>query len=261
MKTTTTSQAIKNSKKAKGWETLLAVVLWLAIWFVASHKIDFAIILPTPLSVLKEIVSLAQTSSFWRSIGFTLSRIVAGFLLAFVSGNGLAVLAYRFRSVSVFLHPMMATIKAAPVASYIILCLFFMSVQILPSFIAFLMALPVMYENILQGLENTDKELLEMATVFKVPKGKKVTYIYFSELLPFLISASSLSLGLSWKAGVAAEVIAMPLGSIGEKLYQAKVLVDMPTAIAWTAVVVVISFVLEKLLLFLLNTLARKVEQ
>jgi len=75
-----------------------------------------------------------------------------------------------------------------------------------------------------------------------------------------LLSACSLSLGIAWKSGVAAEVIGIPGGSIGEMLYQAKLYLDSPQLFAWTAVIIVVSVIFEKLFLLLLKRFYKRLE-
>ncbi len=86
-------------------------------------------------------------------------------------------------------------------------------------------------------------------------------YIYLPQLKPYLISACSVSIGLSWKAGIAAEVIGIPDGSIGERLYDAKVYLNSPDLFAWTVVIVLLSVLFEKLFLFLLKDSFRRLEE
>lgn len=248
-------------KSAKLWEKTLSVLAWLLIWQLASLAVGQEMLLASPASVVQKLFALVGTSVFWRSVGFSLSRVAMGFLLAFTAGILLAALAYRFRAIAVFLQPFMSIVKAAPVASYIILCLLLMSSRSLSICISFLMALPVLYTNVLEGLYSTDKKLLEMAAVFQVPTGRKIVYLYFSQLMPFLVSACSLSLGLCWKSGIAAEVIGLPLGSIGEHMYQAKIFVDTKTLLAWTVVVICVSFLFERVFLAALRRLAGSVER
>ncbi len=242
-------------------QTLIAILIWIAIWQIGSIRIGEEMLLASPAAVLKTLWSLIFTLDFWKSIGFSLSRIVIGFAAAFVMSLPLAALAYRFKFVEIFLNPLMAAAKAAPVASYIILFLLFFSSGILSLITALVMAVPILYANILQGLSSTDKKLLEMAEVFRISTWKKIIYVYVSELMPFLISASSIAIGYSWKAAIAAEVIALPLGSIGEQIYQAKIFLDTKTLLAWTLVLVCISFALEKLMLLFLKSLTSNIER
>ncbi|MDE6364806.1 MAG: ABC transporter permease subunit, partial [Lachnospiraceae bacterium] len=118
--------------------------------------------------------------------------------------------------------------------------------------ISFLMVLPIIYTNVLGGIRNVDRQLLEMAQVFRISRLRVVRYIYLPQIMPFFYSACRISLGLSWKAGAAAEVIGMPRGSIGERLQQAKIYLDTPDLFAWTIVVVALSLGCEKLVLTLI---------
>ena len=145
---------------------------------------------------------------------FSLLRITCGFLIALALGILLAILAGRFPVVETLLWPYVVTIKSVPVASFIILCLIWFSFNQLTIFIAFLIAFPVIYSNVLQGIKSADRNLLEMADLYKASWGRKFLYIYVPNIKPYLISACSVAVGMSWKAGVAAEVIGVVNGSI-----------------------------------------------
>ena len=112
---------------------------------------------------------------------------------------------------------------------------------------------PVIYSNTLQGIKSADGALLEMARVYRVPFSRRLGYIYAPQVKPFLLSGCSVALGMSWKSGVAAEVIGVVGGSIGERLYEAKVYFQMTDLLAWTVVIVVCSVGFEKLVLWLLR--------
>ena len=230
-----------------------AVALWLVVWELASLYIGQEILLVSPVSVLRRLCDLALRPDFWSSIAFSFFRIIGGFLLAAFFGTLLAGLAGAFSFLRDFLAPAMAAVKAVPVASFIILILIWVPSRNLSIVISFLMVLPVIYTNVLNGIRSTDPKLLEMARVFRIPLFRRIRYIYLSQLLPFLRTGFSLSLGLCWKAGVAAEVIGIPKGSIGEKLYEAKVYLETPDLFSWTLVIVFISVIFEKIFLRLID--------
>lgn len=100
--------------------------------------------------------------------------------------------------------------------------------------------------------------LLEMARVFRVPVSRQLRGIYLPAVLPYFRSAVSLGLGLCWKSGAAAEVIGLPAGSIGEALYTAKVYFQTGDLFAWTAVIVTVSVIFERLFLRLVDAAVRK---
>jgi NitT/TauT family transport system permease protein len=120
---------------------------------------------------------------------------------------------------------------------------------------------PVVYTNVLGGIEEVDTKLIEMAKVYRLSNVRKLRYIYFPQVFPSIRTACSLGLGMCWKAGIAAEVIGMPLGSVGERLQQAKIFLNTPDLFAWTLVIVVISVVFEKVFLLLLSMLKNRLER
>ena len=95
----------------------------------------------------------------------------------------------------------------------------------------------------------TDRSLLEMAQVFRVPFPRVLRSIYVPQVLPYFRAAADTALGLSWKAGTAAEVIGLCSGTIGERLYTAKVYFQTADLFAWTAVIVLLSVLFEGLFL------------
>ena len=247
--------------KRKQGLRLWAVLFWLCVWQLGSMALGSEILLVSPLRVLQRLGQLAATALFWRSVGVSLARIAGGFLLAMCAGVMLAALAARFRAVRELLAPAMLTIKTVPVASFIILALIWFSSRTLAVFISFLMVLPVIYTNTLEGIDSADRQLLEMAQVFALPAGRRLRCIYLPQVMPQLRAACTVALGLCWKAGVAAEVIGMPVGSIGERLQQAKVYLNTPDLFAWTLTVVLLSLAFERLFLALLAALTARLER
>ena len=240
---------------------LWAVVFWLAVWQIASMVIHQYLFLVSPVRVVVRLGQLVTEGFFWSSIANSLLRIGGGFLLAVVSGVVLGALAARFRRVQELLAPLMLAVKSIPVASFIILALMLFSSRHLAVLISFLIVLPVIYTNVLAGIRSADRQLLEMARVFRIPAARRIRYIYLPQVLPYFLSACTVALGLSWKAGVAAEVIGMPEGSIGEQLQQAKIYLNTPDLLAWTVVIVLVSLGFEKLFLALIRRAAKRLER
>ena len=240
-----------------------AVLFWLLVWQGASMALSAAyphghLLLASPLSALVRLGELAATAAFWRAVGNSALHIFGGFLLSCVLAVLFAALSARFRAARELLSPLVAAVKAVPVASFIILALVWLDSRSLSCFIAFLMVFPPVYLGVLEGIRQTDGKLLEMAKVFRVPLGRQVRGIYLPAVLPHFRTAVSLGLGLCWKAGIAAEVIGLPGGSLGERLYSAKVYFQTPDLFAWTAVIVAVSVAFEKLFLALVDALAGK---
>lgn len=236
------------------------MLFWLVVWELAARAIDARIILVGPLEVLARLAELAATGEFWASIVLSLGRIALGYVAAVAFGVLLAALAARFSLARELLAPVMGAMKSVPVASFVILVLLWVSSRYLSVVIALVMALPVVYTNVLEGIRQTDARLLEMCEVFSVRGWNRVRLVYASEVLPYFRAAVTLALGLSWKAGIAAEVIGLPDFTIGEHLYDAKVYLDTPDLFAWTVAIVAVSVALEALVTSVMGRLVRRWE-
>lgn len=240
-----------------------AVAVWLLTWQGASMAMAAAyphgaLLLASPISALLRLGELVGTAAFWRAVGGSTLRIFGGFLLSCLLAVMLAALAARFRRLRELLAPLVAAVKAVPVVSFIILALVWLDSADLPLFISALMVFPTVYLNVLAGIAAADRKLLEMARVFRVPLRRQLRGIWLPQVLPYFRAACSLGLGLCWKAGVAAEVIGLSAGTIGERLYTAKVYFQTPDLFAWTAVIVAVSVAFEKAFLGLVDFAVRK---
>lgn len=240
---------------------LWPVAFWLAVWHIASVAIGHDILLVSPIAAADRLVELVGQADFWASIALSLSRIVLGFLSALIAGVVLAGTAARIRLVRELLAPLVTAVKAVPVASFVILVLIWVSSEHLSVVISFLMVFPIVYTTMLEGIEQTDRNLLEMADLFDVGRIDRLRFIYASQVLPYFQAACSLSLGMCWKAGIAAEVIGLPATSIGEHLYEAKVYLATSDLFAWTFVIICISILGEAAFTKLIAAVVRRIEQ
>lgn len=239
----------------------LAVIFALLVWQTASVAVNQSILLVSPIDVALRLTTIWQVEGFASSIWFSFYHIAGGFLLALVSGILLAALSGRFKWVETALWPFMITVKTVPVASFVVICLIWLSAQNLSVFISFLIVLPVVYGNVLQGIKSEDGKMLEVAEVFRMPVLRRILYIHMPQLKPFILSACATALGMSWKAGIAAEIIGTPDGSIGKQLYYAKIYLDTDDLLCWTVIIVIVSVAFEKLFMLALRAAYRRLER
>jgi NitT/TauT family transport system permease protein len=237
-----------------------AVLIALAVWQLLAMVVNAKILLVGPVEVIERMGSIWQVPNFWSSIWFTFYHIVLGFLLGLAAGILLAALSARSHLAETLLWPFMATIKSVPVASFIVICLIWLSAQNVSVFISFLVVMPVVYGNMLSGIRAVDKNLLEMSRVFRMSGVRRFKYICLPELKPYIMSACGTALGMSWKAGVAAEIIGTPNGSIGKELYYAKIWLDTDDLLCWTVIIVICSAAFEKLFMAAVRGMYRRLE-
>ena len=236
--------------KKRRIQILAASVFWLGVWQAAAVAIGQEVFLVSPVQAIGTLVELLPQAEFWQRIGFSAGRILLGFGLGALSSAVLAVAAEKWEWVDALLAPVMQLVKATPVASFIILALVWVSGSSLSVLISFLMVLPVLYSAVRTGIGSADRQLLEMAQVFRLPLGRRLRAVWLPAVLPAFRQGCSVALGICWKSGVAAEVIGLP---DGDALYRAKITLSTGELFAWTFVIILLSAVFEKLFLALLD--------
>ena len=170
---------------------LWAVLLWLLVWQAASMALDSDILLVSPLRVIATLLALLPTARFWASLLGSMARILGGFFLAAALGTLLAALAARFKRVEEWLAPPVLAMKTVPVASFVILALIWFGSRNLSVFIALVMVFPVIYTNVLAGVRAADRELAEMARVFRIPLLRRIRCITLPQVAPYFRAAST----------------------------------------------------------------------
>lgn len=237
--------------KNKKLRSVLAVLFWLAVWQGAAMAMQQEFLLASPLRVLQRLAEMAATGAFWLAVVTSLCRILLGFFLAVAVGVALAALTTRSRAASVLLSPLLSTVKAMPVASFILLALLWLSTGAVPVFSAFIMVVPVLWSNVEQGIRQTDPALLEMARCYGFSRWKTLKLVYVPSVLPYFLAAATSGIGMAWKSGVAAEVLCVPAAGLGKDLYYAKIYFETPDLFAVTVTIVLLSICMEKLTVYL----------
>lgn len=248
-------------KNKRLFEKAASVAVALFIWQVAAMLIDMDFLVASPLSVSVRLFEIVFDGSFAAVLWQSCRRIILGFFLGGVCGAIFGVVAGRFKIIEILLWPYMITVKSVPVASFVVIALIWLSSSVLSVFISFLIVLPIIYNNVLTGIRSVDPKISEMADVFGLSFSKRAVYVWLPALKSFLLSASKTAAGLAFKSGVAAEIIGIPSGSVGEQLYNAKVHLESADLLAWTVLIVAASAVFEKLFLWLFEKIYAGVER
>ncbi|MDL2233224.1 ABC transporter permease subunit [Ruminococcaceae bacterium OttesenSCG-928-L11] len=238
---------------------LAVAVFWLAVWQVAYLITAQELLIVSPVRAFLRLLELSGEAKFWQAIFSSCSRIVSGFILAMFTGIFLAVLTAWSRTLYALFSPILNIIRATPVASFIILALVWFHRDKVPVFLTFLMVTPVVWVNMYSGIQNVDKNLLEMAEVFRLPLLKRISFIYIPSVMPYFVAACSNGLGFAWKSGIAAEIIALPKSAIGKQIYNSKIYLETQDLFAWTIAVILLSVLIEHAAMWGLRRLERKI--
>ena len=242
-------------------QILFSVAFWVGIWWLASLKMGKPLLLPTPADVIKTLLRLLGTADFYRVTAISLCNVIIGILIAVLLGVLLSMLTSHISFLRALLLPLMAVIKATPVASFIILAWILMGASRVPSFITVLIVLPVIWTNLDTGFQKIDPQLREVTKVYRFSIWKRLKFLVIPSLKPYFVSAARTSLGLAWKAGIAAEIITMPKNTIGTMIGESKLYIQTSEMFAWTLVVILLSLTIEFLFAAALKRFAQSPEE
>ena len=226
---------------------------WLAAWMLVAALVAQPLILPGPGAVVVALLRLVCDGGTWAILAGSGARILGGLALAAVCGGVLAGVSSRSRAFARLVAPALSFVKATPVACVVVLLLIWLGSARVSIAAVFLMALPGVYFSLAEGLAQVDKPLEQMLRLHGVRGWRLFCAHTWREVLPFVLSCARAVIGMGWKAGVAAELIGMAVGTVGERIYQAKLLIETADLLAWTVLVVAASWACERVLVWLLR--------
>lgn len=232
---------------------LSACVLWLLVWQVASVCVGSTLLLAGPVDTARSLAAIVLDGSLLAIAGTTFLRILCGFLLAFFASLVLGSVASSHQLVSDLLEPGVAVLKSTPIVCVIVLLLLWLGTDVVPVAVVFLATFPPLYFCVRDSLRQVDHDLTTFLRVMRVPRWRVALAHVWQQILPYVMATCRNACGMGWKAGVAAELIGTPIPSVGERVYQAKVLLETSDLFAWTIVVVLSSFACERCFLALLR--------
>ncbi len=251
-------RSIIKSKSGRWILTALSLIFWIGVWWLCALHVDKAWVLPTPYEAWKALVVLLKNAEFRSACLVTLGNMFVGWFWGVLAGSLLAIVTYRCKLLEILFSPLLTVVRATPVASFIMLLWVFLMKETVPSVAVSLIVFPIVYANLFKGLCETDPKLLEVGKIHRFGFWRMAKYIYIPSVMPYFLSSLLTSLGLGWKAGVAAEVLCTPDGTVGKFLFLYKRDILTAELFACTFCIVMICFFLEKLLAALVRALAGK---
>ncbi|MDR3216719.1 MAG: ATP-binding cassette domain-containing protein [Clostridiaceae bacterium] len=216
-----------------------------AVWAIASVAVDKPIIFPQADAIFREFFKLLADGAFYKAVSGTLGRALLSYVLSFAVALLFAAAGTAFKPVHKILNPLVTVLRAAPTMAIILLAVLWLDYSQSPVLIGFLISFPLLYSAIYSALSATDKDLLSMASAFKMRKIDIFTGIYMPSVTPAVFDAVKSTVSLNVKVVIAAEVIALTRGGMGLEMYKNNLLFDIPRLLAWTVAAIALSFLLE----------------
>ncbi len=232
--------ALTSARRAH-WAPYAGVALLIAAWWIAAAVVGREILLPSPPAVAHSLWQIVQSARFPAIVRASVMRWIIGFLAAFAAATLVGAAASRREWAAGMLRPLVVAIRSTPVIAIILLALIWLSVDGVPVFVSLLVAFPLIYQGILDGLRSVDPELVHMGRIYRIAPLRRVQHIHIPSALPVALSAITSAVGMSWKAAVAAEVLSQPSFGIGTDMQIARLYLETSQVIGWTVVAVALA--------------------
>jgi NitT/TauT family transport system permease protein len=229
---------------------VLAVVV--VVWSALSWRYG-AYVLPSPWSVVKGFVAVVATGEVWTHTGASLYRIVVGFGGAVVVALLMGLAAFLSRAARGVVHDVLAILNSTSVFVWIVISIIWFGLSNwAPIFTTFMITLPVVASNIVEGVENVDRRLLEMGDVYRLDCRQKFVAIVVPSTLPYLVAGMKIGFGLALKVSVVAEIFGVTTG-IGYIMNYSREILATQMVFVWALVMILVMMATDTLVFGLLS--------
>lgn len=235
----------------------LSIFFFLIIWEGVALYIDNSLLFPRVGEIFLSLKNLVASGDFILILWNTLSRFFISIVFSLILAIIFSVASYRYEVISFLLFPFIIFLRAVPTIAIIIVVLIWSSVERVPIVVGMLILFPILYESILGGIKNVDKNLLKMSKVFKVSTKRVVRDIYIPSIYYSISSNIPSYMGLTFKVIIAGEVLSQESLSIGGEIFINKIYLESSNIFAWIIVVIVLNYFLEKGLKTINNRVCR----
>ena len=234
--------------------TLVVAVIVVAAWWGLSLRYG-AYVLPSPASVARGVGEIVRGGEIWRHAGASLARIAIGFGAAVVIAVLLGLLAFVSRLARGVVHDALAVLNATSVFVWIVISIIWFGLSNwAPIFTTFMITLPVVASNVVEGVAGVDRRLLEMGEVYRLPGRQKFTAIVVPSTLPYLVAGMKVGFGLALKVSVVAEIFGVTSG-IGYVMNYSREILATQMVFVWALVMIAIMGLTDTLVF---NTISRR---
>jgi ABC-type nitrate/sulfonate/bicarbonate transport system permease component len=189
------------------------LALFLALWTLASHRLDSAVLLPPPIDVLRTYGELIADGSLAGDVKASIVRVFAGFLFAASLAVPLALLLAYSRILRGLVMPLIALIRPIPPIAWIPLAILWMGLGDPPSFfITAIAAFFPIFLNSFAGGTSLQEEHVNAARSLGAKPPALLVRVMLPSALPMIATGLRIGLGQAWMAVVTAELVAAQSG-------------------------------------------------
>ena len=235
--------------------TLVVLLVGIVLWSVLSRQFG-EYLFPSPGRVLRGLLEIVRGGELWVHVWASLYRIGLGFVAACLVSLLAGFLIARVRLASMVVRDITAILNSTSVFVWIVLAMIWFGLtDRAPIFTTFMITLPVMLSNIIEGVENVDRKLLEMARVYKLGELDRFIHITVPSTIPYLVVGMKVGFALGLRVSVVSEIFGVTTG-IGYMMNFSRDTLRTDMVFVWALVLIVVMVVVDNLLF---ESLARRV--
>ena len=226
--------------------TLAAAAVVSVVWSLLSWRYG-AYVLPSPRAVVVGLAEIVRSGEVWTHTAASLVRIVVGFGAAVLVSMVMGLGAFLSRPARTVVQDLLAVLNATSVFVWIVISLIWFGLSNwAPIFTTFMITLPVVASNLVEGVASVDRRLLEMGDVYRLSGSGKFTAIVVPSIVPYLIAGMKVGFGLALKVSVVAEIFGVTTG-IGYVMNYSREILATQMVFVWALVMIMIMLLADKL--------------
>ncbi|WP_433279400.1 ABC transporter permease [Pseudonocardia xinjiangensis] len=227
---------------------IAVAVVVLGAWQLASGRLVSEFFVSSPSEIVGRLVQLVGTGQLWPHLTQTLIEVGAGLLIGVPLGVALGVALGMSALLSGWLLPYVMALYSLPRVALAPLFIVWFGIGLLSKItMVVTMVLFVIFYNVYQGVRNIDQDLFDVARSFRANRWQTVRWIMLPSLVPWLVTALRLSIGIALIGAVIAELIAASSG-LGYYIKLSSNLLDVTGVFAGLAVITAVAIVLDQAL-------------
>jgi NitT/TauT family transport system permease protein len=237
--------------------SLIVLAALLVVWEAVSRRYG-AYVMPSPLAVTRGLADIVATGEVWKHAGASLYRIAIGFGGALALAVLMGLMSFLWRPARIAVADVVTVLNSTSVFVWIVVSLIWFGLtNMAPIFTTFMITLPVVAANVMEGVGSVDRRLLEMGRVYRLSGWETFRSIVIPSTIPHLVAGMKVGFGLALKVSVVAEIFGVTSG-IGYIMNYSREILATQMVFVWALVMIAIMLVIDKLVF---ESLTRRIER
>ncbi|MBO0661258.1 ABC transporter permease [Jiella sp. MQZ9-1] len=232
------------SRLAPGLVTLASLAGLLALWWITATFADSRV-LPTPPQVAAAFWRDAVSGEMEFHLAMTLMRVAAAFVIAMVIGSAIGIALGMNREANRFFDPWLILFLNLPALVVIVLAYIWFGLNEAAAIGAIAVnKIPNVVVTMREGARALDRDLDEMARVYRFSTVKTLRHVVLPQLQPYFAAASRSGISLIWKIALVVELLGRSNG-VGFQINLYFQLFDVASILAYTLAFVAVMLIIE----------------